>query len=274
MMELVTRAAPPDALVEHAVRIGGSELVWLRAEPFAVRCEPDRTDGVLKLVVAFEGRGLVRQAEREAALAQGTFTWLHSDVAFELAMTYGRRLLLRVPEDQVRRRHPGLDVRTAVARGREHPGERIVVRLLLGLAQDGPGLSAAACGTAVNAVMEAVGLGPTTPVLEAAALRVERALASIERSLGEPALQAADIAREQGVSRRYLDGLLQQAIGRTLADAIRLRRLDRAAQDLLARPEDLTAEVAMRWGFRDASHFTRVFRRRFGVTPTAYRQCR
>ncbi len=272
MMELVARAAPPDTLVEHAVGTGGSELVWLRPEPFAVRCEPDRADGVLKLVIAVEGSGVVRQDGREGALAQGLFTWIHSDAPFELAMTRGRRLLLRLPEERVRRRHPGLDVRTAVARGRDHAGERIVARLLQGVAHDGPGLSASACAIAVNAVMEAVGLGPATPVVEAAAVRVERALASIERRLGDTALQATDIARDQGVSRRYLDGLLQRATGRTLTDAIRLRRLERAAEDLVARPDDLTADIAMRWGFRDASHFTRLFRRRFAATPTAYRR--
>ena len=103
-------------------------------------------------------------------------------------------------------------------------------------------------------------------------MRIERAFASIELRLGEPGLQPEDISREQGVSRRYLDSLLKRSTGRTLADVIRLRRLERTADDLLARPDDLTAEIATRWGFRDASHFTRLFRQRYGTTPTAYRR--
>jgi transcriptional regulator GlxA family with amidase domain len=32
------------------------------------------------------------------------------------------------------------------------------------------------------------------------------------------------------------------------------------------------AEIAMAAGFSDQSHFTRCFRRQFGITPAAYRQ--
>lgn len=271
-MELVRKAAPPEALVEHSVRLGDSELLWLRPEPFAVRCEPEREQGALKLVVAVEGGGVLRQAGRQAVLDEGAFAWLHSDAPFELDLARGRRLLLRMPSEQVRRRHPQVDLRTAVARGKQHAGERVVAQLLHAFALEGPSLTASACSAAVSTVLEAVGLCPRADVIDAPRARVERAFACIELRLGEPGLQPEDISREQGVSRRYLDGLLKKTTGRTLADFIRLRRLERAADDLTARPEDLTAEVATRWGFRDASHFTRLFRQRYGTTPTGYRR--
>jgi AraC-like DNA-binding protein len=273
-MELIRDAAPPDALIEHAVRLGESELLWLRPEPVAVRFEPQREQGALKLLAAVEGGVVLRQAGRQAVLEEGAFTWLQSDAPFELAMARGRRLLLRMPAEQVQRRHPQVDLRPAVARGKHHAGERILARLLQGFALEGPSLSAPSCAATVNTLLEAVGLCPRAEVIDAARVRVERAFASIELRLGEPGLQPEDISREQGVSRRYLDGVLKQATGRTLADFIRLRRLERAAADLKARPEDLTAEVATRWGFRDASHFTRLFRQRYGTTPTGYRRLR
>ncbi|AUX29324.1 uncharacterized protein SOCE836_014120 [Sorangium cellulosum] len=31
-------------------------------------------------------------------------------------------------------------------------------------------------------------------------------------------------------------------------------------------------EIAARWGFRDTSHFTRLFRGHFAATPAAYRR--
>ncbi|QSQ27094.1 helix-turn-helix domain-containing protein [Pyxidicoccus parkwayensis] len=271
-MELIKNATPPEVLVEHSVRLGESELLWLRPEPFAVRCEPEREQGALKLVVAVEGGGILQQDGRQAVLEEGAFTWLQSDVPFELTMARGRRLLLRMPAEQVRRRHPEVDLRPAVARGQHHAGERILARLLQGFALESRALSAPSCAATVNTLLEAVGLCPRAEVIDAALVRVERAVASIELRLGEPGLQPEDISREQGVSRRYLDGVLKKATGRTLADFIRLRRLERAAEDLKSRPEDLTAEVATRWGFRDASHFTRLFRQRYGTTPTGYRR--
>ncbi|WP_375758830.1 helix-turn-helix domain-containing protein [Corallococcus exercitus] len=270
-MEHVTVAAPPETLIERSVRLAESELLWLRPEPFAVRCEPERKQGALKLLVALEGSGRVRQVGRQCVLEPGTFTWLHSDAPFELTMTRGRRLLLRMPAEHVRGRHPQVDLRTAVSRGRDHAGERIVAQLLQGVAHEGHSLSAPECAAAVNALLEVVGLCPRSVALDATQARVEQALASIELRLGDPSLQPDDISREQGVSRRYLDSLLRRATGRTLADYTRLRRLERAAYDLRTRPDALTAEVAARWGFRDASHFTRLFRRRYATTPTQYR---
>jgi AraC-like DNA-binding protein len=271
-MELVKVAAPPGTLVERSVRFEESELFWLAASPFAVRCEPEAEQGSLKLVVAVEGGAVVRQEDRHAVLEAGMFTWLDSDAPFELSMTQGRRLLLRLPAERVRRRHPQVDLRSAVSRGRDHSGERIVAQLLHGFAREGRTLSAQACATAVSTVLEAVGLCPPAPAVDVARLRVERALTSIEQRLGDSALQPEDIAHVQGVSRRYLDGLLRRMNGRTLADVIRLRRLERAAEDLVSRPDDLTADIAMRWGFQNASHFTRLFRLHHGLTPTAYRR--
>jgi len=45
----------------------------------------------------------------------------------------------------------------------------------------------------------------------------------------------------------------------------------RACQELTAGDAPL-AEVALRAGFADQSHFTREFRRHVGVTPAAFRR--
>jgi AraC-like DNA-binding protein len=269
-MELTRTAEPPASLVERAVRAGPGELLWLDAEPFAVRCEPERATGLLKFVAMAEGEGVVAQGGRRAALREGAFAWLQSDAPFELAMSRGRWLLLRLPLALVRQRHPRVDLRTGVARGHEHAGERVVAGLLRQLASEGALLSERDCLAAVGMVSEAIGMCAHVPGAEG--VRVERALAEIELRLGEPALQPADIARAQGVSRRYLDGLMVEQLGRSLAAHIRQRRLERAAHELLTRPDDAVLEVAERWGFNDASHFTRLFRSHFAATPGAYRR--
>ena len=67
-----------------------------------------------------------------------------------------------------------------------------------------------------------------------------------------------------GVAVRRLDAPREVEVSEGL--------LTTAAEDLVSRPEDLTADIALRWGFRNASHFTRLFRLRHGLTPTAYRR--
>ncbi len=269
-MELTYVATPPPSALERAVRAGPGDLLWLSAEPFEVRCEPRQATGLLKVVAVAEGEGLIEQGGRRAVLRANTFTWLESDTPFTLTMTRGRRLLLRLPLSLVRQRHPGLDLRTAVARGEGRAGERVVAGLLRQIVCEGPSLSERDGVMAIGAVLEALGLCGGAP--EPSRVRVERALAEIELRLGDPALHPSDIARAQGVSRRYLDGVMNEQFGRSLAAHIRQRRLERAASELLARPEDGVFEVAARWGFRDASHFTRLFRGYHALTPAAYRR--
>ncbi len=52
---------------------------------------------------------------------------------------------------------------------------------------------------------------------------------------------------------------------------LRALQLDRAATRLAATDEAI-ADIAAQTGFYDQSHFTRVFKLRFGLTPAAYRR--
>jgi AraC-like DNA-binding protein len=52
---------------------------------------------------------------------------------------------------------------------------------------------------------------------------------------------------------------------------IQMRRLERARLELIAPKNPLSiSELAARWHFSDSSHFTRSFRKRYGVAPTEY----
>lgn len=269
-MELTHVATPPESMLERAVQAGPGELLWLAAEPFEVRCQPRQAAGLLKIIAVAEGEGVLAQAGRRALLREGTFAWFQSDVPFELTMRRGRRLLLRLPLSAVQQRHPQVDLRTAVTRGEEHAGERVVAGLLRQILCESSSLSERDCVAAVGVVLEAIGMCGRAPELPQA--RVERALADIELRLGDPTLQPTDIARAQGVSRRYLDGVMAEQLGCSLAAHIRRRRLERAASELSIRPLEAVSEVAARWGFRDTSHFTRLFRGHFATTPAAYRR--
>lgn len=102
-----------------------------------------------------------------------------------------------------------------------------------------------------------------------------RLLALIEDRHADPELDADTIAREAGISKRYLHAVLAAA-GTTFVTTLARARLDRAS-DLLsdARWDGLQiAEIAWRCGYLDPSYFTRAFRRRFGVNPSEWRNAR
>ena len=90
----------------------------------------------------------------------------------------------------------------------------------------------------------------------------------IKSRLGRIALDADDIAAEMGLSRSVLYRLFQETGG--VAHYIREQRLRRSFADLVGgrgRDEQI-AEIGWRWGFSDAAHFSRLFKARFGCTPS------
>jgi NAD(P)-dependent dehydrogenase (short-subunit alcohol dehydrogenase family) len=58
--------------------------------------------------------------------------------------------------------------------------------------------------------------------------------------------------------------------GDTFRQVVRARKLDRARQEL-ADGDHPVASIAARWGFADASHFSRSFKTAFGVSPREFR---
>ena len=57
----------------------------------------------------------------------------------------------------------------------------------------------------------------------------------------------------------------------SIGEYLRRLRIDRAAEQLATGSQPL-AEIALAAGFADQSHFSNVFRRRVGMSPSAYRR--
>jgi AraC-like DNA-binding protein len=95
------------------------------------------------------------------------------------------------------------------------------------------------------------------------------AIRFIQDNLNRP-VTVPEIASHAYVSERQLLRLFARFTGESPARYALLARLDRAAA-LLKDNETPVREVAQECGFSDAAHFNRVFVRRFGVTPGAYR---
>jgi AraC-like DNA-binding protein len=105
------------------------------------------------------------------------------------------------------------------------------------------------------------------------AAQLMRARRYILEHLADPDLSPSAIAQALRVSVRYLH-LLFQDEGTSPARWILERRLEQAA-GLLADPRQAgrsVTEIAFSTGFKDASHFTRVFKNQHGLGPREYRR--
>lgn len=100
--------------------------------------------------------------------------------------------------------------------------------------------------------------------------RVEKALMTMEQHV-EDLLAIEDIAMQSGLSRRQLERSFRAAIGISPASAYLNVRLD-AAMRLVKTTKIPLAEIAIRAGFQNSSHFIRKFRQRFNSPPAAVRK--
>jgi AraC family transcriptional regulator, regulatory protein of adaptative response / methylphosphotriester-DNA alkyltransferase methyltransferase len=76
-----------------------------------------------------------------------------------------------------------------------------------------------------------------------------------------------EVARAIATSRRQLQRVFREVGGTSFREYVVAARLDRARCLLLQ--ELPIGEVSRRCGYTHASHFTRAFRRRHGITPSA-----
>jgi AraC-like DNA-binding protein len=103
------------------------------------------------------------------------------------------------------------------------------------------------------------------------AARQSAVLQVIGERAAEPSLNPTEVARQSGISVRYLHQLLEST-GRTFSQHLLEQRLQRALAALRnPHHRGRIADIACACGFCDISHFNRSFRRAFGDTPHGVR---
>jgi AraC-like DNA-binding protein len=101
------------------------------------------------------------------------------------------------------------------------------------------------------------------------AVRLRRVLSYIDASLAEP-LTVRSLACVAGMSPSHFTMLFKRSTGLSPYEVVQRRRISRA-KELLHDPSHTIAAIGCQLGFSSQAHFTTVFRRRIGVTPSAYR---
>ena len=105
------------------------------------------------------------------------------------------------------------------------------------------------------------------------ALLADRIARAIRQRSSEVSLCARDICESLAISERTLHRHLRSA-GRSFGDCLQDSRINVARQMLESwHFRDMTtAQIGVRAGFGDASHFTRAFRASLGKSPDSHRQ--
>lgn len=103
----------------------------------------------------------------------------------------------------------------------------------------------------------------------AGSTHLEPMLAWIRDHLDRP-VGRTQLARAFGLTPNHINALFRQGLGLTPGEVVRRERVLRAWHDLHAGGLSV-AETALRWGFGDPGHFSRVFRKVMGFPPSTAR---
>jgi AraC-like DNA-binding protein len=232
-----------------------------------------------KLGLQLSGTGLLIQDGREAVVRPGDLAIYDTNTPYSLvfeerfstAVLMVPHRLIELPTDAVR----GMTATTLTG---EDGLARVVSGFLGGLAGqldelDGP-VGARLARNAVDLVttMYAQQLDLARDADKPHRPMLRRVQAYIDDHLPLPDLNPSTIAAAHFISTRHLHAIFHEE-GLTVSSWIRTRRLDRCRRELIDpfaahRP---VSEVAGRWGFPDAAHFSRAFRAEFGESPSAVR---
>ena len=98
---------------------------------------------------------------------------------------------------------------------------------------------------------------------------MERIMRSVNEHLGDPDFNVERLTADVGISRAQLHRKMKEMTGISTGDFIRNLRLEQAARLIKENKINVT-QVAYSVGFNNQSHFSTVFRKHFGVSPSEY----
>ncbi len=104
-----------------------------------------------------------------------------------------------------------------------------------------------------------------------ASRKIHDALTYLYAHVSDPTLRVEDVARRAGISRRYFEKLFWNEHGATPRDYILARRME-LAREMLFNERLSVTDVAALVGYTDLYHFSRIFKEKCGLSPTAYKR--
>jgi len=232
------------------------------------------SQGFVKALFLTDGRSILQQNGRTAILRPGE--WSVYDTAAPCSLTVPDRsemLVVLIPRERLLAR--GLDLHDLVARrfsGRHGLG-KLIWSLISNTFNEIPQIGRRSNRDVANIVVQMTRLAlidfsgerPSAQTKEVLCGRIK---AYIDDHLSDSDLSIAKLAGATGCTKRYLH-MIFHSEDVSISDYILKLRLERCREDLLnpACAHKSITDIAYSWGFNNSNHFSRCFKRAFGVAP-------
>jgi AraC-like DNA-binding protein len=225
------------------------------------------------------GPGVIVQDNREAILEPGDLALYDSTRPYELRFAGPmRQRIVRIPQHLISDKLINVERLTARPVRAQTPLGSLCSNFVTNsfelMGQLG-GAGTTVSNTLTDLLSAALREGDTEARLDdAVSARVlrRRVLGYIETNLSDPELNVEQIAQAMRLSSRYIH-MLMKDVGSTPANLIWSRRLERCGE-ALSDPDHASvpiSQIAYAWGYKDAAHFTRSFKSRYGISPSEFR---
>ncbi|MCY4514619.1 MAG: helix-turn-helix domain-containing protein [Candidatus Tectomicrobia bacterium] len=225
-------------------------------------------------------RGLVRQSGREALLTPGSFALYDSTEPYSL--TFKERFhqfVVQMPKEVLSRHLMNPEQYTAIAMSGTSGLGAVLRNFIFSVAKELDGARPVPEELADNLVeMMAMAFSSSVMLKQIGSHSIVRETLRqkirqyIDCNLCNPKLSNKQIAHAQGISTRYLHKLFQQE-EESVHTLILRKRLEKAYRFLTdpAYAGHSVEQIAYSTGFSTAAHFSRCFKKRYGLSPSEIR---
>ena len=260
-------------------------LYRIESDPFIVRRFDEHIayDSVFDFFIHthLEGAADFAQGAAKFTLEPGALAVVAGGTPYSIDYRQkGSRLILRIPHQVFHERVMGSRICEFGARVFNGNGlPRIVIDLLTSLSQQADQLSETEQYTVTESLLELISsVFRSQNELEsenhgsAQAARMCRILSYLEENYSDHKLTPTRVASANAVSVRHLHNLFRHS-NMTVCKWIWDRRLKSAREDLIdpSLSNRTISDIAYSKGFNDSAHFSRTFKDRFGLSPSAMR---
>ena len=232
------------------------------------------------LQLQLEGDSMTRQDGRESILHAGDFALVDSTRQYDMQFTGANRMLvLGIPSPTLRRQVGAAESLSTIPMPGERGGNRLLSQLLRGYWDEYHRGLDEEMGRRISTVILDLIAAVFAELPQALADRSSLATAHrvrivnfIQAHLHDPELTPARVAEACRITVRYLHYLFTDQ-EETVARYILRRRLEGSARVLESRAQRCRTVTAIAFdhGFNSNTHFGRVFKERFNMTPREYR---